>query len=381
MDRRLRVLTLTRDAGAGVGGTEVLVYEFARRFDRETFRSYLCTTRRPLPERTEVVAEEKSRLESDGVTVMALDRDSSWSLAPWASLYRLLRRERIDVVHSHMPRASVPGTVLARLARVPVVISHEHGSVLEGGKHVRKFLDRNVVARWSDLMLAVSESDRTNLIERERIPADRIRVFRHGIPLSQPSGDVRLQLAPAGVPLVGAVGRLFPVKGYDDLIRAVGVLKQRGRTVRCVIAGDGPDRQRLAALIAELGLAGDVELLGFRSDVPDLLRALDIAVLSSHSEGGPLAIIEYMGIGAPIVATEVGGVPEIIEDGVHGLLVRPHDPSAMAKAIERLLQDPELARRLGAQARQRQRAEFDIDITVRRLEDLYRELYARSDRA
>jgi glycosyltransferase involved in cell wall biosynthesis len=170
------------------------------------------------------------------------------------------------------------------------------------------------------------------------------------------------------------------VKGYDDLIGAVKVLKDRGTAVRCVIAGAGPDETRLRSLIVERGLQDDVRLLGQRDDVPSLLRAFDVAVMSSHSEGSPLAIIEYMAAGLPIVSTRVGGVSELIGDGADGLLVEPHDPAALADGLQRFLSDPALGARLGASAQVRQLAEHDLDRTIGRLEDLYVALYERAQR-
>jgi glycosyltransferase involved in cell wall biosynthesis len=129
-------------------------------------------------------------------------------------------------------------------------------------------------------------------------------------------------------------------------------------------------------LARELGVDGSVRLLGRRTDVPDVLRALDIAVLCSDFEGSPAAVIEYMGAALPVVATSVGGVPDLIEAGKHGLLVPPGEPVALADAIAELLADPESARAMGARGRERRIAEFDIDILVHRLEDLYGELLA-----
>jgi glycosyltransferase involved in cell wall biosynthesis len=376
---RLRVLSLARDAGLTMGGAESLAYEFARRLDPARFESYLCTTRRPVRYRRERAVMERLALEQAGIKVLGLDRSSSWSLLPWSRLYRLVRRERIDVVHAHMPRASVPGSVVARLAGVPVVVSHEHGSWLDG-KIARPFLDRHVVGRMSTVVLAVSEWDRRQLIEREGLRPELIRVFPNAIP-PPPAGDAaRLDAlgAPPGTPVIGAVGRLFEEKGYDYLIRAVALLKQRGQPLHCLIAGIGPEEQRLRRLIGELGVAEEIRLIGHRDDVLDVVRALDVAVLPSRREGSPLALVEYMALGRPIVATAVGGVPELIEDGVHGLLVPARNPSALADAIERLLDDRVLAARLGQAAQERQRAEHDLDTLVTRLESLYVELVACS---
>jgi glycosyltransferase involved in cell wall biosynthesis len=381
-DARLRVLNLARDAGyGGIGGAEILVFEFAARLNPERFASYLCTTRAPELGRRALALRETAQLNAAGVGVLALERESSWSIAPWSRLYVMLRRERIDVVHAHMPRASIPGSVLARLAHVPVIISHEHGSILYGHP-VRRFLDRNIVGRFSDVVLAVSEWDREKIIRLEGISPVRVQVFRNGIlPFPDGTRELRGELAPAGAALIGAIGRLDPVKGYDDLIRATRVLRDQGRAVRCVIAGVGPDQDRLERLIGDEDLGDEVKLLGLREDVPELVHAFDVAVMSSHSEGAPLAVIEYMAARAPIVATAVGGVPELLDDGVHGLLVAPRDPSSLAGGIARLLDDRALAHQLGDAARARQQAELDLDVTVKRLEALYLELYARSRRS
>ena len=375
--RRLKVLHLARDAGyGGIGGAEILVLEFARRLDPERFESFLCTTRRPEADRTALAARETADLERSGVRVLNLDRPSSASLAPWGRLWWVLVRERIDVVHTHMPRANVPGALLARAARVPVVVAHEHGSVRYADP-VRRLLNRTVVGPLTDAVLAVSEWDRQRLVSEQGLPESRVRVFRNGIlPLPDDLPDLRPELAEPGTPIVGALGRLDPVKGYDTLIDAVARLRADGVRLRCVIAGVGPDEARLRSLIHERRVGDDVALLGLREDVPALLRAFDVAVMSSRSEGAPLAIIEYMAAGVPIVATGVGGIPELIEPEVHGILVEPDDAEALAGGIRRVLEHPDRAAELAVAARARQQAEFDLDVVVRRLEELYLSLYA-----
>jgi glycosyltransferase involved in cell wall biosynthesis len=374
------VLTLALDAGSGYGGAEKLAYEFALRLDPGRIKSYLCTIRTPFPDRREANERDRAELGEAGVQRIELGQRSEFPLtpAPWRALYATLRGESIDIVHAHMPRASVPGSILARLARVPVVISHEHGSAIEG-KRIRPFLDRNVVARLSTVVLAVSEWDRRQLIELERIPAERIAILHNGIVSPLPTGpDVRpgLGLGPDDR-LIGAVGRLYREKAYDDLIRAVALLDGRAEPVTCAIVGIGPEEPALQGLIDDLGIGDRLRLAGRRHDVPDFIRALDVAVMCSRREGSPLALLEYMAGAAPIVATAVGGVPEAVQDGVTGLLVAPGDPPALADAISRILGDRALARRLGAAARARQRAEYDLDVVVGRLEELYERYYAQ----
>jgi glycosyltransferase involved in cell wall biosynthesis len=378
-DSRVRALTLTRDVGSAFGGAERLAFEYAMRLDPARFKRYLCVTHAPDPQYRAATERDVARLRVDGVEVLRMERRSLASNIAWARLYALLVRESIDIAHAHMPRASVPGTVIARAARVPVIVSHEHGWSFEG-KPLRRFLDRHIVARGSDVLLAVSEWDRRNIAAVERVPLDRVRVLSNGVRLTPAEGhDLRAELGiPAEVGLVGAVGMLRPEKGYRDLIHAVAQLKRDSVAVRCVIAGDGPEEGALRSLIAGLGLTDDVLLLGRRTDVTDVIASLDVAVLASKHEGSPLAVIEYMAGAVPIVATAVGGVPELVHDGVHGLLVRPGDPAALAGAIGRLLGDRTLARGLAHAAHERQRANFDLDVVVQQLEKIYIELYERA---
>jgi glycosyltransferase involved in cell wall biosynthesis len=379
---RIGVLTLARNVGTCYGGAERIAFEFVKRLDPERFTRRLCVTHAPPDELRPAEDRDMAELDRAGVQVVRLECRSLLSNVAWARVYSQLTHGSIDILHAHMPRASVPGTILGRLARVPVIVNHEHSWSFQG-KPVRQFLDRNVVARGSDVLLAVSEWDRSRMVKIERIPPERIRILPNGIAsVPQDGRDLRGEFgASPEVGLIGAVGRLYPEKGYDDLVRAIALLKQDSvRPIRCVIVGHGSEREKekLQALINELDVAHEVRLVGRRQDVPDVIRALDVAVLSSRNEGSPLAMMEYMAGAAPIVATAVGGIPELVEDGVHGLLVPPHDPNALAAAIRRLLADRTLALRLGDAARERQRSNYDLDAVVGRLERLYVELYERS---
>jgi glycosyltransferase involved in cell wall biosynthesis len=382
-DSRPRVLTFALDAGTGYGGAEKLAYEFALRLDPARFISYMCTIRATEDSRRDSDNRDARALSLAGVRVLRLDQSGPMLLTPraWGRLYALLARESIDVVHAHMPRASVPGALLARIARVPVVVSHEHGSALDG-KRLRTFLDREVVARFSTVMVAVSNWDRENLIAKEGIPPELIRVFPNGIAEadadSEPGAPALARID--GTRLIGAVGRLYPEKGYADLIRAVALLRDRGYKLQCVILGDGPQEAELRDLIAQLGVGQQVQLLGRRDDAERAIREFDVAVLCSVREGSPLAVLEYMAAGAPIVAAAVGGIPELIDDRVHGLLVAAGSPESLCDSIAELLDDRALAARMGAAARERRAAEFDLGGLVHRIEALYEELLASHGR-
>ncbi|HEX4563407.1 MAG TPA: glycosyltransferase [Solirubrobacteraceae bacterium] len=361
------------------GGAEHLALMTATRLDAERFESFFCVSRWPPPP-SEVAVEAQNaalaRLEAAGTRFIPLGRKRKLELAPWRRLAMFLRRERIDVLHTHKFGSNVWGALVGSAVRVPVLLAHEHTWSYEGNP-VRRVLDRELIARRADRFIAVSRADRRRMTDVEGISPDRTIFIPNGIPPSPtPSGrDVRAELGiEQDAPVVGAIGVLRAQKAHHVLLRAAAQLVGDHPTLAVLIAGEGPERAALEALARELGIARNVRLLGFREDVADVLQALDVAVSCSDFEGSPLAVMEYMDAARGIVATAVGGVPDLIEDGTHGLLVAPRDSFALAGAIASLLSDPERARRMGARAQARRRTEFDIDTLVRRLEDLYVEL-------
>jgi glycosyltransferase involved in cell wall biosynthesis len=374
---RVHVLTLV-DNLFTTGGAERVALEIATRLAPSRYRSTLCASRfvtTRAPSEGELPAIE--RIRDAGIDFLALGRRRRGDIGPWRHLAAYIRHHRVDVLHAHMFGSNLWGTVIGRMARVPIIIAHEHTWSFEG-EPLRRVLDREIIGRWSNAFVAVSRADRRKMIEIERIPAERIRYIPNGIAPRPPTRgrDLRAELGVGSGPLLGAVGTLRAQKAYDVLIRAAAELRRDHPGLHVLIAGDGPEKQQLEALARELGLVDVVLMLGRRMDVPDLLAELDVAVCSSDFEGSPLAVMEYMDAGLPIVATRVGGVPDLIEDGVQGVLVEPRDPAALASAIHEMLTDRARASALGARARERRRREFDLDVMVRNVEALYQELLA-----
>ncbi len=371
-DGKLRVVTLVDRLGTG--GAERLAIQTTTRLDPERFERTLCASRRfDVAVSKRHVSNALQDLEDAGVRVIGLKRTSARQVWAWWPLYRLLREERIDVLHSHKFGSNLWGTVIGRMARVPVIVAHEHTWSYEG-KPWRRIADREVIARGSSAFIAVSREDLRRMIEIEGIDPDDVMFIPNGIPAPPPpsGSDVRAELGIApDAPVIGTVSVLRPQKALDVLLRATHVLIGEFPGLKVLIAGEGDRRFALEDLTAELGLEDAVMFLGVRTDVPDVLAALDVAVNSSDFEGSALSLMEYMEAARPVVATRVGGNPDLIQDGVNGRLVEPQDPGAFAAAVAELLRDPERAREMGRRGQQRRREEFDIDVMVRRLEQLY----------
>jgi glycosyltransferase involved in cell wall biosynthesis len=368
-DKRLRVLHLLDSLLPG--GAERLATTLAIRVDPDRFRSSVCVSR-PMDAPSPLVDD----LRQAGVAILELPRTSRYAVWAWSPLVRLLRRERIDVLHSHMFGSNVWGAALAAVGRVPAFVAHEQGFTFDGAA-LRPLLDRELIARVADAYVVVSRADERTMVEAGVRP-DKLRLVPNGIaPLATPSNDVRAELGIArDAEVVGTVSVLRPEKALDVLVVAAESLAREFPRLRVLVAGAGPEEERLRALVRGRGLERTVQLLGFRRDVANVLAALDVVVSTSDREGTPLAVLEAMAAGKPVVATRVGGIPDLVEDGVHGLLVPPRDPSALALALARLLRDPEARSELGRNARERQRREFDIGVVVARVEALYEELVA-----
>lgn len=372
--RPLRVLTLV-DRPVEEGGGERVARTIAMRLDPERFDSTLCATR-------PVDACSLDGLTAAGAQVLCLDRASRTSLASWWPLVTFIRSKRIDVIHTHKFGSNVWGSIIGRMSRVPVVVAHEHSWSYEGDA-IRRFLDREVVGRAADVILAVSRPDRQRMIEVEGIGPDRVRYIPNGVS-TQRLDERRVVRSELGIPdyapVIGAVGGLRPEKAFHLLVECASLLVREFPELRALLAGSGPEESRLRALIRSRKLDRVVSLLGYRSDVPEVVAAFDVAVSTSEREGSPLAVMEYMAGGKPVVATCVGGLPDMIADGAEGLLVERGNSQELAAAIGRLLRNPQLRVEMGARARRRQRAEYDINLTVKGIESLYEELFRVSSR-
>ncbi|HUG54695.1 MAG TPA: GT4 family glycosyltransferase PelF, partial [Vicinamibacteria bacterium] len=301
-------------------------------------------------------------------------------------VYRLLRRWRPDIVHTHTAKAGVVGRIAARMAGVPIVVHTYHGHVL---RHyfgpVRTALFRvleSLLSRVTDVVITVSAALRDDLVAMGVAPPDKIRVVPLGLELERfasPGRRGTLREACGVAPreaVVGIVGRLVPIKDVGGFLQAAALVRQARPGTRFAVVGDGEERAALERLSSSLGLAGAVSFLGWRTDLESVYPDLDVVVNSSLNEGTPVALIEALAAGRPVVATRVGGTPDLLGGGARGTLVPASDPGALATAILDTLADPDSARERARAGRDYVLAHHGSLRLVRDIDSLYRELLA-----
>jgi len=298
-------------------------------------------------------------------------------------LARLFRRRPVDLLHTNNTGCE-ESPVAARLAGIPRVLGTFHVDSKYDLSGVRSGLGHRALECLSNRCLhraiAVSEATKEDWVQRTGLPADRVVTIPNGVDpdafrrrVGTAEARARLGLPGDGTLLIGGIGRLDEAKGFADLIEAVALLTGDHPGLVLAIAGDGPLRPSLTAKAAALGIADRVRFLGFQRDVGAVLEALDVFVLSSLCEAIGYALLEAMAMSLPTIGTRVGGVPEVIVEGMTGSLVAARDPQALAAALRPLLASPELRGRMGQSGRERVIEHFNVRETVRQTIEVYRQ--------
>lgn len=381
--RPLRVLWLIK--GLGAGGAEQLVLQSARHRDRAGITPAVAYL---LAEKSTLVA---ALAEQGCSPIQCLEARSSWDPRWVLRLRRLIASGNYDVVHIHSPLVAVGARLAVRSLprrRRPRIVVTEH-NVWTSHTTLTRWADR-LTAGAAEVHLAVSEAVRSSMPPRL---AARARVVRYGIDAAEirreaPDRDEirdRLGISDHEI-VIGTVANLRATKGYPDLLRAarevVDSLAPSGTgtgetaKVKFVSVGRGPLENELRALRDELGLGSEFEFLGYRADAVQLMSAFDIFCLPSHHEGLPIALMEALALGLPVVATNVGGVAELVTDSVDAVLVPPRRPDLLAAALLALVRDPDRRDEMAKHARARGDT-LDAATTVATIEGVYRELVAR----
>ncbi|WP_437812806.1 glycosyltransferase family 4 protein [Sorangium sp. So ce1078] len=359
-----------------VGGLERVVLRLLERTARDRFAPVVCALEEP-----GALADELARLDVPLVVLArrpGLDPGLPVRLAAW------LRREEIRLVHTHNPGPHLYGAIAAGLARAaslpggggPRVVHTKHGRNYP--KQKRKVLVNRLAAALTDRVVAVSDDARAVALEVERLDPAKVVTILNGVDTDvfRPgdAGAARARLAVPGSGYhVGCVARLSPEKDHATLLAAFARLREVRPDAHLSLIGDGPLRPALEQQAARLGLGGAVTFTGTRGDVAELLPAFDVFALASLTEGISLTLIEAAAAGLPIVATRVGGNPEIVEEGETGLLVAPGAPETLAAALEAVAVREDRAA-MGMRGRARVIERFGMDRMIRAYEDLYAEV-------
>jgi glycosyltransferase involved in cell wall biosynthesis len=322
------------------------------------------------------------RLDALGVPVWHVPRGQLISPRALVDLVRLFRSVAPAIVHSHGARSNVYTRLAARRAGVPGVVSTVHNSLFDYPvapmrRRIYVALER-VTSTIAHRILPVSRAIARDLVDRYRIDPARVTIVRNGIDADAFAAEA-VASGPLDVfqrPLIGVVARMTEQKAHAVLLDALPLIRARVPGITCLMIGDGVLRSALEDRARALGVADACRFLGARTDVARLLATVDLAVLPSRSEGLPFAVLEAMAVGTPVVATNVGGVAEVVQDGVTGRLVRRGDAGALAAAIVSLLTDAGRSRAMGLAATRRVRTEFPLTGMVTAIEHVYDETLA-----
>ncbi len=376
-------------------GTQRFLVELLSRIDRERFDPVVMSTAKR-GELLPVIESLGVPVHEFGTGASALSAGTVRGLPRAASF---LRRERVEILSCMLGLTTIVGPFVGRAARVPVVVNNQRNLSywLTGGtkEKVYGYANRRVV----DAVLVNSAAAARELVERFRVPERKIVNVGVGIDLTPYSvgsavrgaavdapgdteggagsrhvlrdGNLARELGTDGHPVVGIVGKLSDVKGHEHFLAAAAVVARSLPDARFLIVGDGARRQELGRVADELGIADAVIFAGVREDVPRVLGLMDAFALSSTSEGTPNVLMEAMAAGLPVVATDVGGVPEVVERGSSGLLVPAGDGPAMGRALLEILSDPARACSMGERGRTLARESHDIAAVVTKVEDTF----------
>ncbi|HKP54313.1 MAG TPA: glycosyltransferase [Chloroflexia bacterium] len=358
----------------GNGGAERLQVTFAAGIDRARFDLHVCALR------TAPGLSITPELRALGVPVTELEQRNAYDIPALMSLVSYIRRNRIDIIHTHLLASDIMGRMAGFLTGRPVVSTiHNSREDLDAEPPRRQWLERWTARLMARRLIVVSALLREEIASWFGVPLKRVVTIPNGVDIERfhrgadfDRVSVRRELLGGDYPMVINVARWTPQKDQRTLIEAARIVAEARPDVRFVLVGHGPLHDDLVAQAAEAGISDKVIFAGFREDVADVLAAGDLFVLSSLWEGMPLALLEAMAAGCATVSTNVGGVAQVLQDKITGLLVPPADPPALASAILRYVNEPQLKRQHGEAGYLWVKEHYSMQAWVGKLEELYR---------
>jgi glycosyltransferase involved in cell wall biosynthesis len=316
-----------------------------------------------------------NKLVKEGIDVKVLHISSSRNPLSIYKLYKLLKSHKFDIIHTHAYSAGTIGRISAFLAGVPVIISHNH-SVYDYYNRYYHFVEW-FLSHITDKIICVSDIVKKFANETQRINAGKLITIHNGIDSEytvseKRTSGLRKELdIPADHSVISTIAHMEEHKGIKYLLESASLLLQSRNDISFLLVGEGALKEELKILCADLKIEKNVIFAGERSDISEILSLSDIFVLPSLREGLGLAILEAMACGKPVIATNVGGIPEIVKDGVSGILVSPRDPEALHTAMKELLDDKEMQKKMGANGEKVCNEKFNSKVMVGQIENLY----------
>lgn len=350
-----------------IGGAEEHLLTVLKNLDLTKYNPIVCCIREK-----GLIGEE---IENRGIAIISLNRKSkSWDFRIVMDILRIIRTKNIHLIHTHLYHANMYGRIAALISKIPAVVT-EH-NVYPKYKLKRRILNW-FLAKKTKKIIAVSEMVKKDITVRDWIKPLKVEVIYNGIDIDRfPSAiskeEARQKL---GVPtdcfLIGTIGRLTDQKGQIYLINALSIIKGIIPEIKLLLAGSGPLESELKNIVFTKGLNEYVEFLGARRDIPDILKAMDIFVFPSLWEGLPMVLLEAMASSLPVVATSVGGITEIVRNGINGVIVPPRNESVLVQIIIELSKDKAKRKLLGESGRKTVEDKFTASLMVKNLESVY----------
>jgi glycosyltransferase involved in cell wall biosynthesis len=374
---KIRILYIF--AGAGVGGGERYLLLLADKLDKNKYEVLFVSTAK------EKFLEEARRR---SLEVLIVNMDSKFNFIAFWQIRDFIRKKKITIVHTHGAGASFYGRVAAKWAAVPILVTTVHNSLYDypisrPKRGIYVFIDR-LTARLCDKIICVSDAIKDDLIKKSKLPQEKVLTIHNGIDIESFNKNIDASYLEREFNVkphdrkIGIVGRLTHQKGHVYFLKAAAELTKAFPDIKCFIVGDGDLKDELMRTAQRLAVSPHCIFTGDRTDIPELLSFFDVFVLSSISEGFPMVLLEAMSAGCPVVASAVGGVPELIQDGIDGILVPAQSHEALSEAITDLLNDKNKRENIRFAARKTVEEKFNADMMIKSVEKLYDSLMEKS---
>ncbi len=363
----MRILEIIGDLR--IGGAERMVVDLAKGLKNKGHKVTVCALNKGGP------LEEELKMEGVETIVLSnLPLRNKYIFYFVFRLFKLMKKDKFDIVHTHMFLANFWGRVAAILSGAKVIISTEQNQDLwKKRRHI--FVDK-ILSLFTNKIIAVSSAVKVFVVKKEKISAKKLTVIHNAVDPKEfmPCDASYLKKEfniYDGTFIVGTVSRLIPQKGQQYFLEAAHQISKNNKNIKFFIIGDGALRKSLEILSERIGIVDKVIFTGFQQDIAGFLSILDIFVLPTLREGLPVALIEAMAMGKPIITTNIRGMEDLVTDGYNGLLVSPENPDMLAKAILKLINDNLYAQKLGLNARKTVKEKFSLKIMVEKTERIY----------